>query len=131
MTRSTLSQSCCTTPSAMLFWGAAFVVLYVIGLGLRWVWPAINPYGDTLILVALGSACLLNFGRHRTLHCGITGPVFLLAAIVAALVEAERWSVDLSVVWAIVVIAVGLAFVIEWRTVGQDRTSNTPRTTMR
>jgi hypothetical protein len=124
MTRSPFSQSCCTTPSAMLYWGAAFVLLYVMGLLLRSVWPAISPYGDTLILVALGGACFLNFGRHRTLHCGITGPVFLLAAIVAALVEAERWSLDLSVVWGVVLIAVGVAFVIEWRTVGKDRKSN-------
>jgi hypothetical protein len=108
----------------MFYWGAAFVLLYVMGLLLRSVWPAINPYGDTLILVALGSACFLTFGRNRTLHCGMTGPVFLLAAIVAALVEAERWSLDLSVVWGVVLIAVGLAFVIEWRTVGQDRKSN-------
>jgi hypothetical protein len=115
----------------MFFWGAAFVLLYIVGILLRSVWPAINPYGDTLILVALGTACFLNFGRHRTLHCGITGPVFLLAAIVAALVEAERWSLDLSVVWGIVLIAVGVAFVIEWRTVGHDRNSNVPRTSPR
>jgi hypothetical protein len=57
--------------------------------------------------------------------------VFLLAAVVAALVEAERWSLDLSVVWAIVLIAVGVAFVIEWRTVGHDRNSNAPRTSAR
>jgi hypothetical protein len=103
----------------MVYWGAAFALLYVMELLLRSVWPAINPYGDTLILVALGGACFLNFGRHRTLHCGITGPVFLLAAIVAALVEAQRWSLDLSVVWGVVLMAVGAAFVIEWRTVGR------------
>ena len=54
MTRSPFSQSCCTTPSAMFFWGAASVLLYIVGLLLRSVWPAVGPYGDRLILVALG-----------------------------------------------------------------------------
>jgi hypothetical protein len=42
---------------------------------------------------------------------------------VAALVEAERWSLDLSVVWGVVLVFIGVAFVIEWRTVGQKRNS--------
>jgi hypothetical protein len=91
----------------MLYWGVAFALLYVIGLVVRSVWPAVNPYADTLLLIALGSACFLNFGRNRTLHCGITGPVFLLGAIVAAIVEARIWSFDLSFVWGTVLITVG------------------------
>jgi hypothetical protein len=32
MARFTLGQTCCTSPGAMWFWAAAFVVLYGLGL---------------------------------------------------------------------------------------------------
>lgn len=82
-----------------------------------------------MLLVALGVACFLNFRQNRTLHCSITGPLFLLGAVAAALIEAGIWTVDLSVVWGIVLVGVGLAFIIEWRTVGPplgSATSSTP-----
>jgi hypothetical protein len=82
------SQTCCTSPAAMWFWAAAFAVLYGMGLLMRSTWPVFEPYADTLLLAALGAACFINFGRNRTLHCGLTGPLFLVAAIVAALIEA-------------------------------------------
>lgn len=119
MARFRFSQTCCTNPSAMFFWAAAFVVLYGIGLLLRSTWPFFEPYSDTLLLAALGGACFINFGRNRTLHCGLTGPLFLIAAIVAVLIEAGVWGVDEDALWGVVLVGVALAFLIEWRTVGR------------
>ncbi len=125
MKRLTLAQSCCTTPSAMCFWTAMFVLVYGAGLLFGAVWPGLRQYGDTLILVALAAACFVNFGRNRTLHCGLTGPLFAAGAIVAFLTEAGIWNVDRAVLWGVVLVGVALAFLIEWRTVGtQDRASN-------
>lgn len=121
MKRLTLAESCCTTRSAIGYWAGIFLLLYSGGLVLGLIWPAVRQFGNTLILTALGAACFLNFDRHRTLHCALTGPVFVLAAGVAALVEAGTWSIDLSAVWGIVAVAVGLAFIIEWRTVGRQQ----------
>lgn len=120
MTRRLLAGSCCTTPAAMCLWTVAFALLYAVGLLLSSVWPALGPYGDTLVLAALGAACFINFTRHRTLHCGITGPIFLFGAAAAALIESGRWAADVSAVWGVVVLGVGIAFVVEWRTVGQN-----------
>lgn len=117
-----LAQSCCTTPSAMCFWAVTFAIIYGAGLVVRTIWPAFRQYGDTLILVALGTACFINFGRNRTLHCVLTGPMFVLAAVVAALGEAAIWHVDFSALWGVVLVAVAVAFMVEWRTVG----GNTP-----
>ena len=114
------SQSCCTSPAAMWFWAAAFAVVYGIGLVMRSTWPVFDPYADTLLLVALGAACFINFGRNRTLHCGLTGPLFLAAAIVAALIEAGIWEVSEEALWAVVLVGVALAFLVEWRTVGRE-----------
>ena len=114
------TQSCCTSPAAMWFWAAAFAVAYGIGLVMRSTWPVFEPYADTLLLVALGAACFINFGRNRTLHCGLTGPLFLAAAVVAALMEAGIWEVSEEALWGVVLVGVALAFLVEWRTVGRE-----------
>jgi hypothetical protein len=65
-----------------------FVLLYGTSLLVRSALPAKEPFGDTAILLAPGLACVINFGRNRTLHCGITGPLFVLGAVAAGLIEA-------------------------------------------
>jgi hypothetical protein len=124
MKRSTLAQSCCTTPSAAGFWAGMFVLFYGASLLLTAVWPELRQYGDALILLSLAAACFVNFGRNRTLHCGLTGPLFVVGAAVALLMEAGIWSVDQSVLWGVVLVGVALAFLIEWRTVGRERAPN-------
>jgi hypothetical protein len=104
----------------MWFWAAAFAVLYGAGLLLRSTWPVFEPYADTALLAALGVACFINFGRNRTLHCGLTGPLFLGAALVAALMEAGVWGVPENALWGVVLVGVALAFLIEWRVVGRQ-----------
>ena len=122
MALSKLGRTCCTSPAAMWFWAVAFAVLYGVGLVARSTSPIFEPYGDTLLLASLAGACLVNFGRNRTLHCGITGPLFLIGAVVAAMVEADVWTFDLSVLWGVVLLGVAIAFVIEWRAVGASNT---------
>jgi len=117
MARFRFSQTCCTSPAAMWFWAVAFAVLYGVGLVMRSTWQAFQPYDDTLLLAALGAACFINFGRNRTLHCGLTGPLFLVAAIVAALIEAQVWGVPEDALWDVLLVGVALAFLIEWRVV--------------
>jgi hypothetical protein len=108
----------------MWFWAAAFVVLYGLGLLARSTWPVVEPYADTLLLAALGLACVINFGRNRTLHCGLTGPLFLIAAVVAFLMEAKLWDVNEDALWGLVLVGVALAFLIEWRVVGRQGARN-------
>ena len=107
-----------------VFLGGLFVLIYGAGLLLRSVWPAIQPFGDTLILVALAAACVINFGRNRTLHCGMTSALFLLGAVAAAFIDVGTWHFEMAIVWAVVLLGVGVAFFIEWRTVGQNGQSN-------
>ena len=124
MARFTFGQTCCTSPRAMWLWAAAFVVLYGVGLVARSTWPAVEPYADTLLLTALGLACVINFGRNRTLHCGLTGPLFLIAAVVAFLMEGRLWDVNEDALWGLVLVGVALAFLIEWRVVGRQGARN-------
>jgi len=101
----------------MCFWTAMFVLFYGAGLLLGMVWPAVRHYQDTVILIALAAACFVNFRRNRTLHCRLTGPLFLVGAIVAMLAEAGIWGVDQAALWGVLLVGVSLAFLIEWRTV--------------
>jgi hypothetical protein len=113
-------QTCCTTtPAAMAFWGFAFVLVYGLARVAGSFWPAVGHYGDTIILASLGVACFANFARNRTLHCGLSGPIFVVGALVAAAVEAGVWDLDLRVIWGILLAAVAGALLIEWRTVGR------------
>jgi hypothetical protein len=120
MSSQILSQSCCTTPAAMCFWAAIFLVIYGTGLAVASVWPALSQYHDTLILGALAAACFINFARNRTLHCALTGPLFVAAAVVMALGESGLWPVPTSAVWGVVLLGVGLAFLVEWRSVAAN-----------
>ena len=105
----------------MCFWAAMFAIVYGIALLAAGIWPTLAPYGgDTTILVVLGTACVINFGRNRTLHCGLSGPLFLGPAIAAALIEARVWDVNMAVLWGLVAIGVGITLAIEWRSVGRQ-----------
>jgi hypothetical protein len=119
MARFNFSQTCCTSPAAIWFWAVAFAVLYGVALLAKSTWSPLEPYRDTLLLAALAGACFINFGRNRTLHCGLTGPLFLVATIVAALMEAGVWRINEEALWGVVLIGVALAFLIEWRVVGR------------
>jgi len=116
-----VTRSCCTTPSAMGFWTAMFALFYAVGLLVRSIVPALQPYGDTVILTALAAACVVNLRRNRTLHCGLTAPLFAIAAIVAGLIEAGLLRFDERVMWGVVIVGVAIAFLVEWRTVGRQR----------
>lgn len=120
MIRRVFAQGCCTTPSAMCFWATAFMLLYGAGLVIGSLRPDLRQYTDTYLLGALGLACLANFGRNRTLHCGLTAPLFLFGAVAMSLIEARLWHADGAAVWGIVLIGVGLSLVIEWRTAGRQ-----------
>ena len=49
----------------------------------------------------------------------MTGPLFILGAVAAALIETGTWQFDMAIVWGVVLLGVGISFIIEWRTVGQ------------
>lgn len=115
------TATCCTTPSALSLWAATFLVLYGSGLLLKSAWLPLARYEDTLLLAALAAACFVNFGWHRTLHCGLTGPIFALAAVAAALDEAGIWTIDIVALWGVVLAAVGVACLVEWRTFAEKR----------
>jgi hypothetical protein len=61
------------------------VVALVVGLN----WTKLRPWLWIPALLVMGIGCLVNASRCGRLHCYITGPVFVLAAIYVALSTAS------------------------------------------
>jgi hypothetical protein len=59
--------------------------------------------------------CFANWLRNRTYHCGVTGPLFLIAGVVFLFSGAGMIRVNTVWVWPFVLIGVGIAFLLEWR----------------
>ncbi len=108
---------CCLTPRAARTWITAFLVLYGLGLiGLHF--GHLERNRGRVFFAAVGLACFFNFARNRTFHCFITGPFFMLVAIALALETHGVWRLGNAVLWPVVLIVVGIAFLVERRVAG-------------
>jgi len=105
--------ACCSSPAAMRYWCAASLVAWgVLSLiGLYWLPLHALP----TILFAMAVGCGANWLKNRTLHCAVTGPLFLIAAVVFLLSDVSMAHVKSHLVWLFVLIGVGIAFLLEWR----------------
>jgi hypothetical protein len=59
--------------------------------------------------------CLANWLKNRAFHCGITGPLFLVAGIAFLLAGVRVIHINTLLVWRLILIGVGTAFLLEWR----------------
>ncbi len=106
--------ACCSSPAAMYFWFAASLaawgVLSLIGI----YWHPLRALSAATILFAMAIGCFANWFRNRTFHCGITGPLFLIAAVGFLLSDMSITHVSTHLVWPSVLIGVCIAFLLEW-----------------
>jgi hypothetical protein len=58
--------------------------------------------------------CLANWRRNRSLHCVVTGPLFLIGGVVFLLSGVHMIHVNPSWVWSFVVVGGGIAFLLEY-----------------
>ena len=103
-------EACCTSPAAVCYWFTVSLVawgaLSLIGI----YWHPLHALSPTTMLCAMAIGCIANWRRNRTLHCAITGPLFLIAALVFLLSELTGTHLNSLLVWPVVVIGVGIAF---------------------
>lgn len=59
--------------------------------------------------------CLLNWSKHRSFHCQITAPLFLIAGILFLFLPDSMIHADGAWVWAVVMVGVILAFLLEFQ----------------
>jgi hypothetical protein len=107
--------ACCSSPAAMCYWFCASLiawgVLSVIGI----YWNPLQAVSAATILFAMAIGCVANWLRNRTFHCGITAPLFLIAAVVFLMSDMALIHVNSLLVWPFVLIGVVVAFLLEWR----------------
>ncbi|SRR6185437_15417686 len=113
-------NSCCSSPAAMCFWFVASLVAWGLLSLIGIYWNPTRAFSATTIYLAMAAGCGANWRKNRTLHCGITAPLFLIAGLISLLSETHVISVDTGLVWPFMVISVGVAFLVEWRYAGRS-----------
>jgi len=107
--------ACCSSPAAMCYWLAASLIAWGVLSLIGIYWRPLHGSSAATILFAMAIGCVANWHRNRTLHCAITGPLFLIAAVVFLLSDMSTTHVNSLLVWPFVLIGVGVAFLLEWR----------------
>ena len=97
-------EACCTSPAAVCYWFAvslvAWGVLSLIGI----YWRPLHAPSAAACLFAIAIGCAANWLRNRTFHCAITGPLFLIAALVFLVSDLTGTHLNSLLVWPFVAI---------------------------
>lgn len=108
-------EVCCSSPASMCYWCIVSLVAWGV-LSLTSVyWHPLRAFSAETILFAMGIGCAANWFRNRTLHCGITAPLFLILGVMSLLSDTEVIHISSALVWDLTLIGVGIAFFLEWR----------------
>ena len=110
-----VQKACCTSPAAIAYWFAASLLawgaLSVAGI----YWYPVRWYAASTALFAAGLGCIANWAKNRSFHCGITAPLFLIPAILFVLSDQRMAHINTRLVWSLVALGTGIAFLLEWR----------------
>lgn len=110
-----LQLACCSSPIAMCYWCCASLIAWAV-LSLAGVyWYPLHASSAATISLAVAFGCGANWLRYRTLHCGITGPLFLIAGVAFLLSDMSLFAINPRIVWPIVAVVTGFSFLLEWR----------------
>src|SRR5436309_15185866 len=108
-------EVCCSSPAAMCYWFATSLIAWGV-LGVAGVyWSPLHWYSASTILLAAGIGCIANWLRNRSCHCVITGPLFVIAATLFLLGSLSLAHVHVSLVWSLLFVGIGVAFLLEWK----------------
>jgi hypothetical protein len=99
----------------MCYWFAASLIAWGV-LGIAGIyWHPLDWYSAPTILFAAGIGCIANWRRHRSFHCAITAPLFLISAILFLVDSLGIARVNVSLVWSLLFVGTGIAFLLEWK----------------
>jgi len=104
--------ACCSSPKSICYWLivslAAWAVLAIIGK----FWHLLYASSAATCLLAMSVGCFANAAKNRTYHCVLTGPLFLVAAIL--LLSSDITHIKSTVIWMAVLAGTGIVFLLEW-----------------
>jgi len=108
-------EACCSSPAAICYWLMvslmAWGVLSLIGI----YWRPLRASSACACLFAMAIGCIANWFKNRSLHCTITGPLFLIGGTLFLLSGVHMIPRRETLwVWPLLIIGTGLAFLLEW-----------------
>jgi hypothetical protein len=74
--------------------------------------PLRTPWAACLLAMSIG--CLANWLKNHSLHCVVTGPLFLIAGVLLMLLGGDLIQFHVSWLWLFILAGVGIAFLLEW-----------------
>jgi signal transduction histidine kinase len=114
-------QACCTSPAAIRYWVLVSVASWLLISLAGIYWRPLRPQSAATILFAMTIGCCANWIRNRTLHCALTGPLFLILGLLSLLSELQVIPFPDLLFWSILVLGVSMAFFLEWRDTARSR----------
>ena len=106
---------CCGSPASICYWFAASLLAWGLLSLLGMYWHPLGPASASTILLAAGMGCVANWRKHRTFHCVISAPILPIAGTVFLLSDVRLLTVPARLVWAVVGVGLGSAFLLEWK----------------
>jgi len=108
-------EACCSSPATICYWFIvslmAWGVLSLIGI----YWRPLHAPSEAACLFAMAIGCIANWFKNRSLHCTITGPLFLIGGVMFLLLGAHMIPRrDTLWAWPVLLIGIGIAFLLEW-----------------
>jgi hypothetical protein len=107
-------EACCSSPAAICHWFVVSLVAWGVLILVGSYWRPLHESPEATCLFAMAIGCLANWRRNRSLHCIVTGPLFLIGGVVFLLSGVYMIHVNTGWVWSFVVVGVGIAFLLEY-----------------
>ena len=104
---------CCSSPASICFWFIASLVGWAVLAAIGSFWHPLHATSAVTCLLAMAFGCFANAFKNRTYHCVLTGPLFLVGAIL--LLSSDMTHSKPAVIWTAVLAGTGIAFFLEWR----------------
>src|ERR671923_1864011 len=115
------TEACCSSPAAICYWFAISLVSWAILSLVGLYWHPLRPLGAPAIMFAIAIGCFAYWIKNRTFHCGITGPLFLIVAVLLLLSETRVIHIGTAFMWPTVLLGSAIAFLLEWRHTSHPR----------
>src|SRR5215472_19233812 len=97
---------CCSSRASICYWLVASVAAWAVLTTMGPFWHPKQATSAVTCLLAMAIGCFANAAKNRTYHCLLTGPLFLIAAIL--LLSWNLTRVKPRVIWAGVILGTGI-----------------------
>ena len=104
---------CCSSRTSICYWLFASLVGWAVLATIGMFWHPLHATSAVTCLLAMAVGCFVNAVKNGTYHCVLTGPLFLIAAIL--LLSSDLTRIKPALIWTGVIIGTGIAFFLEWR----------------